>query len=76
VKKSTLKKEIDSYIEKLPMEQQQQVLEFVRALDIIQSTGTPISRLKKHIGKIPREDLAKMAEAIEDGCEKVHPGEW
>jgi len=76
MKQNVLKKEIVTRLDKLPIDRQQQVLEFVKALTISLPQGTMIENLKKHVGKISKKDLKLMSEAIEEGCGQVFPSEW
>jgi antitoxin (DNA-binding transcriptional repressor) of toxin-antitoxin stability system len=38
--------------------------------------GTPLGELVKFAGCISHEDLMRMQEIIEEGCERVDPDEW
>ena len=76
MKQTALKKEIVADLDKLPIDRQQQVRDFVKALMISLPKGTPASELKKFAGTISRKDLELMSKAIEDGCEQVFPSEW
>jgi hypothetical protein len=60
--------------EKLDAAQQQRVLEFVRSLS--EPQGVPGSSLLRFAGMIPLDDLEKMAQAIEEDCERIDPSEW
>lgn len=73
---STLEKALHDQLDQLPLEQQRQVLEFARALATTQVRGVPGSILGRFAGTIEPAELAVMAQAIEDGCEKVNPDEW
>ena len=63
--------EVIEQLEKLPMEKQQQVLDFAKALSTAQTQGIPGKELLKYIGTIDSDDLAEMSAAIEEGCEQV-----
>jgi hypothetical protein len=56
--------------------QQQKVLEYVRALKTSKPRGVPGIALLKFAGMIDAQDLQSMAQAIEEGCEQVHPNDW
>ena len=71
-----LETEICAYVHQLPIEQQCHVLELVRALAAAQVRGVPGQALLRFAGTIDAHDLATMAQAIEDGCERVDGGDW
>jgi hypothetical protein len=71
-----LETEICAYVHQLPIEQQRHVLELVRALAAAQVRGVPGQALLRFAGTIDAHDLATMAQAIEDGCERVDGGDW
>jgi len=60
----------------LPLEQQQQVLEFARTLAATRIRGVPGKDLLRFAGTIAADDLAVMKQAIEAGCEQVDQNEW
>lgn len=62
-------------VRKLKPDQQQQVLDFIRRLEL--PRGEPGWRLIQDAREIdfPADDLAEIAEAIED-CEKIDWDEW
>lgn len=68
----TLEAEICAQIQQLPVEQQRQVLAFVRALMAAQVQRVPGKALLSFAGAIDAWDLVLMAQAIEEGCEHVH----
>jgi hypothetical protein len=70
-----LDRELRKHLETLPYAQQQQVLNFARALALAQPRGVPGSRLLPFAGTIPSDDLAQMQRAVED-CERVSLDEW
>ena len=72
----TLETEIQEQLSQLPLEQQRQVLEFARALVTARVRGVPGHALLRFAGLVETDDLALMKQAIEDGCEQVHPNEW
>ncbi len=73
---SKLETEICEYLHQLPLEQQRQVLAFVRTLAAAQMKGIPGQALLRFAGTIDASDLATMSQAIEDGCEQVHADDW
>jgi hypothetical protein len=71
-----LEEEICEHLQQLPLEQQQQVLTFVRALIATRIRGVPGQTLLRFAGAIDASDLATMAQAIEEGCEHIHAKDW
>jgi len=72
----SLEKEIISQISKLPLEKQQQVLHFLRALTIDKPLGVPGKDLLRFAGTIEPSDLQLMSQVIKEDCEKVNLNEW
>ena len=70
------KKEILDQLEKLDVPQQQQVLRYARALAAVGSDGVPGKELLRFAGTIEQDDLQRIAQAIEEGCEQVNLDEW
>jgi hypothetical protein len=60
----------------LPIQKQQQVLEYAVSLRSTRPNGTPARELLKFAGTINSEDCESMQEAIEEAFEKVDPNEW
>ena len=73
---ATIDREIAELLHRLPELQQQRVLEFVRELAEIKPQGVPGSDLIAFGGRIPADDLQRMEDAIEEGCEAVNLSEW
>ena len=73
---SSFEQELLGEFSKLTPEQQQQVLEYVRALKTSRLGGVPGNALFRFAGTIDAQDLEAMAQAIEDGCEQVDLHEW
>ena len=71
MKDTSVEKEILDEIHKLGKGQQTEVLEFVRSLAKPEMEGVPGKTLLRFAGTIDREDLDKMAEAIQADCENV-----
>ncbi len=61
--------------EALPTTLQKRVWSFTRALALAQSKGVPGEKLVKFANFIPRDDLQRISDAIEAGCERVD-NEW
>ena len=69
-------REITELLHRLPELQQQRVLEFARELAEVKPQGVPGADLIAFGGRIPPDDLQRMQDAIEEGCEAVNLGEW
>lgn len=76
MKEASVEKEILDEINKLEKGQQAEVLEFVRSFAKSGMEGVPGKTLLRFAGTIEKEDLDKMAEAIQADCESVEPHEW
>ena len=73
---ATIDQEIAKLLHRLPEAQQQRVLDFARELAEVKPHGIPGADLLAFAGRIPPDDLQRMSDAIEDGCEAVNLGEW
>jgi hypothetical protein len=71
-----IEKELREQLDLLPVAQQRQVLDFVRALAAKKGQAASGQALNRFAGAIAKEDLALIAEAIDEGCEQVNPDEW
>jgi hypothetical protein len=71
----TLEQSLHEQLEQLPLEQQDQVLEFARHLAVAGVRGVPGRTLLSFGGTIEEGDLATMTQAIEEGCEAIYPNE-
>jgi hypothetical protein len=60
----------------LPDDLQQKVLEYVQTLTVALAHGVPGRQLLRFAGVIPFDDLQRMRDAIETGCEQVDVNEW
>ena len=60
----------------LPYAEQRRVLDFARALRQAKPTGVGWEELSRFAGSIDKQDLRTMADAIEQGCERIDPNEW
>jgi len=76
MKNVLLKEEIIHQIDKLPSEQQRQILNFARVLEMSKPRGKTGESLLTFAGAIQVTDLKAMADDIEAGCEKVDADEW
>ena len=70
----SIQKEIINQLDRLPLEQQLQVLDFARTL--AQPVGRPGTDLLNFAGGINLDDLGLMTQAIEQDCEKVNTNDW
>jgi hypothetical protein len=61
--------EVVQQMENLPINLQQQVLDFIEKLTISSQRGVPGKRLLQFAGFIPPDDLKLMRQAIEQDCE-------
>jgi hypothetical protein len=71
-----LEEEIYVHLQQLSLEQQQQVLGFVRTLGATRVRGVPGQTLLRFAGAIDASDLATMTQAVEEGCEHIHDEDW
>ena len=71
-----LEEEICEHLQQLSVEQQQQVLGFVRALAATRVRGVPGQTILRFVGAIDTSDLTTMAQAIQEGCEHIHAEDW
>ena len=73
---NALTEEIIKQIDRLPDEQQLEVLDYVRALPQYQSIGVPGESLLRFAGLIPLDELVIMEKAINESCERIDVDEW
>jgi hypothetical protein len=73
---ATIDQEIAKLLHRLPQAEQQRVLDFARELADVTPHGIPGADLLAFAGRIPPDDLRRMQDAIEEGCESVNLGEW
>jgi hypothetical protein len=71
-----IEKELRDQLDQLPAAQQRQVLDFARTLAAKKRQTASGRALSEFAGTIAKEDLALIAEAIDEGCEQVNPDEW
>jgi hypothetical protein len=71
-----LRDQILEQLDRLPDEQQKQVLEYVRTLDTSLSIGVAGKDMIRFAGFIPIEDIQQMEQAIEEDCEQINPNDW
>lgn len=70
-----IEKELRKQLDKLPTAQQRQVLDFVRTLAARKCQTVSGRALSEFACTIAKEDLALIAQAIDEGCEQVNPDE-
>ena len=70
-----LQEELLQRLARLPEEEQQRVLAFVKSLTS-SAGGSSGKDLLKFSGTIGHTDLQMIAKAIEEGCERVDRSEW
>jgi hypothetical protein len=70
-----LQEELLQRMARLPEEEQQRVLAFVKGLTPV-AGGISGKDLLKFSGAISRTDLEMITKAIEEGCERVDRSEW
>ncbi len=73
---TTVVKDIQKELGRLPFEQQRQVLDYVRILAKVKIQGVKGKDLLRFAGSIEHEELMNIDQAIKDGCEKVDTNEW
>lgn len=73
---ATIEHELSTCLARLPVEQQQEVLEFARTLAAPPIQGARGSDLLQFAGTIDESDLELMSQAIKDGCERIDADEW
>ena len=76
MRRATVEKTIHDQLVQLPVEKQQQVLDFVRALSRNEKVGVPGRNLLRFAGTIDRKDLIAIEEAVNEGCERIDANEW
>lgn len=69
---TTLKEDINEQLSRLPLEQQKQVLHFVRVLATTNVHGVSGKDLLRFAGAIDHEDLMTIEQTIKEGCEWVN----
>jgi len=73
---SAVERELQQRLSRLGPAEKRQVLEYTRELGEPPRQGMPGAALLRFAGAIPPEDLREMADAIEEGCERVDPDGW
>jgi hypothetical protein len=73
---AAIQHELTTCLEQLPIQKQQRVLEYARALTAASPVGTKGADLLRFAGTISETDLDEMSRAVESGCERVDDDEW
>lgn len=73
---TNVKDEIIGRLDGLSLDELLRVLDYMRSVVSALPPGVPGPEFRKFAGLIPKEDLAAMAAAIEEDCEKIDTTEW
>lgn len=73
---ATLEEEISERLAQLDPAQQRAVLDYANALAESPRRGAPGSALLRFAGTMDPAVAREIAEAIEEGCERVDPNGW
>ncbi len=73
---SPIVEKIVAQTETLPDELQRRVLEFALTLTSATPAGVAGQHLVRFAGAIPPDDVERIREAIQQGCEHVDSNEW
>ena len=68
---SIIAKQIIRQLDQLPLDLQQQVLNFTQELALSLPKGVPGKQLLHFTGLIEPDDIQAMSQAIEAGCERI-----
>lgn len=74
--KTVLKKQLLHDLEKLPVEMQKKVKDYVHALLIEKNEGIKGRSLLKYSGILSEEDSKRLSSVVRDGCGTVDSNEW
>lgn len=72
----TIDEELKDYLDRLPEDEQLQVLAYARSLASMKLRGRRGSDLKRFAGMISKADLVVIERAIEEDCGQVDRDEW
>jgi hypothetical protein len=76
VNQAKSRREVAKQVEALAPEMQEQVLRFVPPLAGLAPKGEDGSALRQFASSLDAVSARQMAQAIEEGCERVDAGEW
>lgn len=71
-----IKEQIIRRLDGLSDEEQRRALDFVRSLSATTPDGVAGTSLLRFVGVFEPVEARRIAEAIEEGCERVDVGEW
>ena len=74
--KPILKKQLLHDLEKLPVEMQKKVKDYVHALLIEKHEGVKGRSLLKYSGILSGEDSKRLSSVVREGCGTVDSNEW
>jgi len=76
--KQAIPQEVLKYLQKLPPDKQQEILDFARKMaeTPVRPKGIPGNALLRFGGCIDKEDIKLMQKAISQGCERIDTDEW
>ena len=76
--KQAIPQEVLKYLQKLPPDKQQEVLDFTRKIaeSPLHPKGIPGNALLRSGGCIDKEDIKLMQKAINQECERIDTDEW
>ena len=63
-------------LDRMPVNKQRAVLDFAQGLARGRPRGASGADMMKFFGRLPPDDAQRMAEVIEEGCERIFPNEW
>lgn len=72
----SLVNQISHAAEVLDLEQQQQVLQYIRTLQQPRTSPKAGAGLLALAGTWPAEDAAEIMKAIDEGCGQINPNAW
>lgn len=72
----SIKQEIVEQIDKLPIELQKQVLDFVHNLVSLEPKGISGKEISRFLGIMTAEEAKEISDAIQEGCERIDDSGW
>jgi hypothetical protein len=74
--KTTLKKKLMHDLDKLPVEMQVKVQDFILTMLVLKKKGVPGRSLLKYSGVLDADACRKITSAVREGCGIVDSHEW
>lgn len=71
---TSIVQQIQEAVERLPEDRQQEVLRYVRGMDV--EAKNSIDEFRKLAGTMTKEDGRALLDTIEEGCGQVNLDEW